>query len=337
MMILPSTSTASVSSARLVRRPGRRAPLGLALCVLGLLGSSVACSAGGDDDASARPVATTNDRDGTGAGNTTSPGTSASPGTAATSGTSASEGTTNTVPATGTPVGASADDIIGTRPSSSGVASVSGGSSSGSTDGNDESGSVDAGAAPADAGESNTDDVDGAVDEADAGAPDAAAADAGANVAAALGDGQIVTVADVLNASEVEQAQAVLPRLQNDAVRAFAQIMIEEHQAARDGLGTLATEQQIAAANSDVADQLRAQSQQVQSELAAVADAQLDAAYLETQVTAHGEAEALLADLSAAADSPALAAQLSQLRLNVQGHLQSASALRASLQGGAGL
>ena len=59
--------------------------------------------------------------------------------------------------------------------------------------------------------------------------------------------------------------------------------------------------------------------------------------YLDTQVTAHSEAEALLADLSAAADSQPLAAQLAELRLNVLGHLQSASALRASLQGGNGL
>ena len=272
--------------------------------------------------------ATTNERtNATGVGNMTSPGAGTSTGTTNTGASPA--GTTNTVPPMGTPVGAAADGVsIGAGGPATSGASVSGGDTSGTSD------VADAGADGGDAGQN----VDGEVDavnevDADAGAPaDAGQADAGASIAETLADGQIVTVVDVLNASEIEQAQAVLPRLQSDAVRAFAQIMIEEHQAARDGLTTLATEQQIAAASSEVADQLRAQSQQVQGELGAADAAQLDAAYLDAQITAHAEAEALLADLSAAADSPALAAQLSQLRLNVLGHLQSASALRASLQ-----
>jgi putative membrane protein len=298
------------------------------LCLLGVFASAAACSAGGDDDASVRPAMTnetTNDRsNATGVGNMTSPGTGASTGTGASSATPS--GRTNTVPAMGTPVGAAADGVnIGPGgPATSGVTSSNGDSDATVSD------ASDAGAPLADAGAD-------AVAEADAAAPDADAgqADAGAAIAEALDDGQIVTVVEVLNASEVEQAQAVLPRLQNDAVRAFAQIMIEEHQTARNDLATLAGQQQIALANSDVADQLRLESQQTQGELAGTDAAALDAAYLGAQVTAHQEAEALLGDLSAAADSPELAAQLGELRLNVQGHLQSASALLGSLQNGA--
>jgi putative membrane protein len=273
--------------------------------------------------------ATTNERtNATGVGNMTSPGAGASTGTTNTGSVS---GTTNTVPATGTPVGAAAGDVS---------VGAGGPATSGSASDDDTSGSsvvADAGADAGDAGQDVPGEVD-ELDEADAAAPtDAGAVDAGADLAAALADGQILTVVDALNASEVEQARAVLPRLQSDAVRAFAQIMIEEHQAAREALTTLAAEQQIAAEGSDIAEQLRAESQQVQSELGATDAAQLDTAYLDAQVAAHSEAEALLADLSAAADSLALAAQLSQLRLNVQGHLQSAAALRASLQEGAAL
>jgi putative membrane protein len=273
--------------------------------------------------------ATTNERsNATGVGNMTSPGAGTSTGTTNTG--ASNPGTSNTVPASGTPVGAAAEgvDLGAGGPATSGGTSISDGST------------ADAGADAGDAGQSSVDaEAVGDVNDADAGAPvaDAGPVDAGASGAEALADGQIVTVVDVLNASEVEQAQAVLPRLQSDAVRAFAQVMIEEHQTARDGLATLASTQQIVAANSDVADQLRAQSQQAQSELGATDVAQLDVAYLDAQITAHGEAEALLAELSAAADSPELAAQLSQLRLNVAGHLQSASALRASLQEGTGL
>lgn len=300
-----------------------------ALCALGLLVSAAACSAGGDEDATLRPPmtnATTNERtNATGAGNMTSPGAGTSTGTTNTG--ASPVGTTNTVPAMGTPVGAAADDVLGAGgPATSGTSSVSGTETS-----------VDAGVA-ADAGADGGDAGQSIEDVPDAGASaDAGQADAGVSGVEALADGQIVTVVDVLNASEIEQAQAVLPRLQSDAVRAFAQIMVEEHQAARDALATLATEQQLAAQGSEVADQLRGQSQEVQSDLAAADAAQLDAVYLGTQVTAHGQATILLDELSAAADSPELAAQLSELRLNVQGHLQSAIALRASLESGAEL
>lgn len=298
-----------------------------ALCALGLLVSAAACSAGGDEDATLRPPmtnATTNERtNATGAGNMTSPGAGTSTGTTNTG--ASPVGTTNTVPAMGTPVGAAADDVLG----------AGGPATSGSISGTDTS--ADAGNA-ADAGADGGDAGQSIEDEADAGASaDAGQADAGVSGVEALADGQIVTVVDVLNASEIEQAQAVLPRLQSDAVRAFAQSMVEEHQAARDALATLATEQQLAAQGSEVADQLRGQSQEVQSDLAATDAAQLDAVYLGTQVTAHGQATILLDELSAAADSPELAAQLSELRLNVQGHLQSAIALRASLESGAEL
>ena len=297
-----------------------REPLGVALCWLALVGSAAGCNASGDDGSSPTVANATND-----APARTAPGSVASPGAEAPSDTT-NPGRTNTVPPNAEPIGsAAADDVsidaVGSATSGAGL----GESAADTSRGPDAGASGDAGAAE-DAGES----------VADAGSlGDAGAADAGAPAADTLDDGQIVGVVDALNAGEVEQAQAALPRLQLDAVRAFAQIMIEEHQAARGNLGTLATEQQLTLEGSELADQLRERNQQVLATLAAAGVTQIDGAYLDSQITAHAEADTVLASLVAAADSEPLAARLTELRLNVQGHGVSARALQSSLLGGA--
>lgn len=82
------------------------------------------------------------------------------------------------------------------------------------------------------AGRTNVDaGVAGATGSSDAGA---LGGDAGAVLA--LEDGQILYVADTLNAGEVDQARAALPKLTNADVRSFANDMITEHGTARDQL-----------------------------------------------------------------------------------------------------
>ena len=292
----PSASFPPVSA-----RARLREPLGVALCWLALVGSAAGCNASGDDGSSPTVANATND-----APARTAPGSVASPGAEAPSDTT-NPGRTNTVPPNAEPIGSAAADDVSI----------------------DAVGSATSGAG---LGESAADTSRGP----DAGASgDAGAADAGAPAADTLDDGQIVGVVDALNAGEVEQAQAALPRLQLDAVRAFAQIMIEEHQAARGNLGTLATEQQLTLEGSELADQLRERNQQVLATLAAAGVTQIDGAYLDSQITAHAEADTVLASLVAAADSEPLAARLTELRLNVQGHGDSARALQSSLLGGA--
>ena len=114
----PPSRSASPSSSRPCQRLPRE-PLGIAFCALGLLVSAAACSAGGDEDATLRPPmtnATTNERtNATGAGNMTSPGAGTSTGTTNTG--ASDPGRTNTVPTTGTPVGAAADGVSIDQPS----------------------------------------------------------------------------------------------------------------------------------------------------------------------------------------------------------------------------
>jgi putative membrane protein len=162
----------------------------------------------------------------------------------------------------------------------------------------------------------------GSTSSADAGLP---AGDAGP--ASALDDGQILYAADTLNAGEVEQARAALPKLTNGGVRDFAQQMIDEHGAARDRLLQLAEDQTIDPAQSDVAEELRSKSQSNVESLLGAARSTSDALYIELQVSAHVDALELLDQLSSAADAEPLRQELIAQRGSVQTHLDRARAL----------
>jgi putative membrane protein len=157
----------------------------------------------------------------------------------------------------------------------------------------------------------------------DAGVP-SAFGDAGA---AELSDGQILGVVDILNAGEVEQAQAALPRLTEESVQAFANDMVTEHGAARQDLQGLAQMQGLALADSDLATQLSGRSAANIAALNAAAAGSVDALYIQLQVGAHGEALQLLDQLIEAADAPAVEAQLITLRGSVDAHLNRAREL----------
>jgi putative membrane protein len=240
-----------------------RAPHGVALCLVGLLGAMPACDEEGDT-----PNASSND------GNEVRPGRPISTGT-------------------------------GNGPAASGNTSPSGnaGSTAGSVTGMAGTAGLpyDAGVLPADAG---------------------LGGDAGVALAEALRDGQIVYVVDTLNAGEVEQAQSALPRLEDDAVRSFAQLMIEEHQRARETLSAFARQQGIGLEGSDAANLVRARSLRVEREIGDASAGDVDRVYIDSQVAAHADAAGLLDNLIDAADSVALQAELTQLRLNVLGHQQ---------------
>lgn len=155
-------------------------------------------------------------------------------------------------------------------------------------------------------------------------------ADAGAAVTAAaadLNDGQILFVVDTINAGEVDQARAALPGLEDEAARGYAQLMIEEHEPARDRLLELAEGEDIALEASEVATQLREQSEQVILSLLSLSGDELEQTYVESQVTAHTAALQLIDAMLPAADSDALDAELTQLRASVAGHLDAADEL----------
>jgi putative membrane protein len=148
-----------------------------------------------------------------------------------------------------------------------------------------------------------------------------------------LDDGQILFVADALNAGEVDQARAVLPRLQTEGARGFAREMLDEHEPARDSLLQLAEDEGLAPRLSTAALSLRAESERQVMMLLETSDAELDAVYLDSQVVAHDAALELLDGLIDAADTAALEQQLAALRSTVEAHSSLARQLQAELVG----
>ncbi|HEU4582602.1 MAG TPA: DUF4142 domain-containing protein [Polyangiaceae bacterium] len=144
---------------------------------------------------------------------------------------------------------------------------------------------------------------------------------------AELEDGQLLYAADTLNAGEVEEARAAVPKLSDGDVREFAQQMIDEHGAARDRLLQLAQDLTIYPADSDLAGELRAKSQgNVDSLLGSVAPSS-NALYIQLQVSEHVDALALIDQLASAADAEPLRQELLAQRASVQAHLERARAL----------
>jgi len=165
--------------------------------------------------------------------------------------------------------------------------------------------------------------VSGAAGSSSSGAT--SSADAGA--ALALDDGQILFIVDTLNAGEVNEARAALPRLSDSDIRSFAQAMIDEHGAARDQLLRFSEAQMILPEVSDLASELQDKSETIVTQLLATSANEIDGVYVQSQQDAHTEALSLLDQLLMAADSEALRTQLTELRGSVQAHLNQAQAL----------
>jgi putative membrane protein len=146
-----------------------------------------------------------------------------------------------------------------------------------------------------------------------------------------LSSAQIAGVASVLNMGEIQQAQTALPKLKNAEVRAFAQMMINEHGAAEKKLTALLEQKQLAKADSALSAHLQQTGQTMAQRLR---DAQMtpndyDALYLDVQIFMHRSAlEAIDRQLLPQAKDADLAAQLTEMRGSVAAHLARATTLR---------
>jgi predicted outer membrane protein len=104
--------------------------------------------------------------------------------------------------------------------------------------------------------------------------------------------------------------------------------MIEDHDPVRDALLELAETEDITPELSPVATGLREESEQVIAQLLSTPGENVDASYIDAQVTAHTQAFQLLESMIAAADAEPIETQLTQLRASVAGHLDTARQLQ---------
>jgi putative membrane protein len=288
-MTLAFESLFSRAAASSKRRHAPHARLTPWLIVAIGLCTSAACSDDDDDDVIHRGITAGSNSGGNGTGGNGAAGR----GTAGAGGTNAAGASGTTTTGTG---GASAGMSAGTSATSTGTATGAQSGGAGGSTGTDP----DAGAA------------------ADNPPP---------NPAADLNDAQMVFVLDTINAGEIDQARAALPGLEDEAVRAYAQLMIEEHEPARNRLLQLAQTEDIGLESSDVATQLRDESEEIIDDLLARSGDDLERTYLQAQVTGHQQALQLIDAMIPAADSDALDGELGQLRASVAAHLEAAQQL----------
>jgi putative membrane protein len=152
----------------------------------------------------------------------------------------------------------------------------------------------------------------------------------GGAAAVELTDAQIVLVLDTLNAGEVEEAYAALPRLSSDDVVAFAQRMISDHSAGRQMVTTAERDLDLEPMPSDVQASLEQEAREHVDQFHEGSGA-IDAAYIQLQIEEHAQALDLLAKLEQAADAAALRDLITALRATVQEHEELARQVQASL------
>jgi putative membrane protein len=144
----------------------------------------------------------------------------------------------------------------------------------------------------------------------------------------ALDDSMIADAAWRANAGEVEEAQAVLPRLEDPRVVAFANGMIADDTSADQGLKHILSERRITRAPSAVSAMVVMMTLTDIRELAQTANANLDPTYLAMEVTDHAAVLVLLDDfLLRDVRDPALKEFLVAMRSTEATHLEQATKL----------
>lgn len=175
------------------------------------------------------------------------------------------------------------------------------------------------------------DDDDATVVDAGSGI-DAGARDSGAGIdaQAALSDGEVAAVSAAINSGEVQQGQLAQSRATDAEVRAFADMMVNDH-------SRVITDQEQLLQRIGVAPMANALSQQVTAEgmstlqsLMSRTGADFDRAYIDAQVAMHTRALTLLDDrLIPSARNAEFRTFLQTVRASVQQHLTRARQIQS--------
>jgi putative membrane protein len=151
--------------------------------------------------------------------------------------------------------------------------------------------------------------------------------------AGTLTDGNIVAILAASGRSEIVPSQSVVGRVEDARVKNFAQLMITQHTALGDTVGTVARQNNITPAPDAISAQLDSTSSATVQQLQGLSGAKLDSAFMQYMVTSHqGAHDAVTQKLIPAAQNPRLKATLQDSVLPVvNDHLSHARALLDSL------
>lgn len=143
-------------------------------------------------------------------------------------------------------------------------------------------------------------------------------------------DAQILKVADVANAGEVEEAKFAVTRLKNAEVKAFAQMMLDHHSEAKAKGQALAAKLKLVPTDSETATDLAKGGKKSLDSLKKEKDADFDESYVKDQIDEHEKVLALIdRELLPNAQNPEVKQLLNEMRPKVVMHLKTAQALKS--------
>lgn len=150
--------------------------------------------------------------------------------------------------------------------------------------------------------------------------------------APALSQGQVAMMADLANASEVEQGKLAQTKAKATRVKKFAGMMVKHHGEARLQQAKLFKELNITPTQSQPATELKESADKTLGSLRAATGSEFDVAYIDSQVAAHEKVlEAIDRQLLPAATDEQLVSELKKMRSTVEGHLTEAKSIQAEL------
>ena len=152
-----------------------------------------------------------------------------------------------------------------------------------------------------------------------------------------LSDAQIIQITANLDSGEIEQAQVAKTKAKDAKVKQFAARMVTQHTEAKQKGAALAKKAGLTPAESEVATDLKTQSNADIDSLKSANPADFDAVYMTGQVKAHEAALKLIINrlIPAAADAN-LKAHLETVRGVVEHHLKDATDIQQTLLSASG-
>lgn len=149
----------------------------------------------------------------------------------------------------------------------------------------------------------------------------------------ALNDGEIVKVVLTANEGEKDMAEVAVKKAQNQAVKEFANMMVQEHKGNTTELKALAKQEKINDKKSDLSKSLEKDADTWMKDMKKADKAAFDKTYIDAQVAAHQKVLSTLDEtLIPQATNAALKEKLQKTRETVAKHLAHAQEIQTKIQ-----
>lgn len=156
---------------------------------------------------------------------------------------------------------------------------------------------------------------------------------AAGDVSVTLTDPNIASLIATTNSAEIVAGDAAATKAENADVKAFARMMVREHQAMQRQVDSAVRAASVTPQASTQAETMRDSNKRQFDSLNALKGDEFDRGYVATQVAAHEKALNDLRTWQSQAQSPELRAIIEAALPKVQDHLDRARALRSKLGG----